>query len=59
MRRKIHLQIDSENNTVTEKWMQLLIQRIIVEQLDVPYRLKAKLLHQVLLAEKSKEDYSD
>ena len=52
MRRKIHLQISSENNTVTDNWVQLLMQRIIVEQLDVSHRLKAKLLHQVLMKEK-------
>ena len=34
---------------MTDKWIQLLIQRIIVEQLDVPYQLKAKLLYQTFI----------
>ncbi|MHA6261513.1 hypothetical protein ACXYMX_16760 [Sporosarcina sp. CAU 1771] len=46
MRRKINLSIGSEVNPVTDVWIQYLIQRIIVEQLEVPYRLQAKLLHQ-------------
>lgn len=55
MRRKIHLQTGAENNTVTDKWVQLLIQRIIVEQLDVSYQLKAKLLHKTLISERNEE----
>ncbi|MED3997811.1 hypothetical protein P4647_24790 [Peribacillus frigoritolerans] len=46
MRKKINIQTDSEINPVAEIWIQHLIQRIIVEQLDLPHRLQAKLLHQ-------------
>jgi hypothetical protein len=49
MRRKINLYTGSDVNSVTDVWFEHLIRRIIVEQLDVPYRLKAKLLHQTLL----------
>lgn len=49
MRRKINLHTGSDVNSVTNVWFEHLIRRIIVEQLDVPYRLKAKLLHQTLL----------
>lgn len=55
MRRKIHLQTGTENNTVTDKWVQLLIKRIIVEQLDVSYQLKAKLLHKSLIPKRNEE----
>ncbi|WP_179951874.1 hypothetical protein [Bacillus sp. TE8-1] len=48
MRRKVNLHTSSEINPVTDVWLQHLIQRLIVEQLDVPYRLKAQLLHQTL-----------
>ncbi|MEH7110219.1 hypothetical protein [Bacillus sp. JJ1764] len=46
MRKKINIQTESEMNPVADIWMQHLIQRIIVEQLDVPHRLQAKLLYQ-------------
>ncbi len=49
MRKKIHLKTSVEKNDMTDKWIQLLIQRIIVEQLDVPYQLKAKLLYQTFI----------
>lgn len=48
MRKKVQLQTESEVNTVTDLWIQHLIQRIIVEQLEIPHRLQAKLLHQTL-----------
>ena len=57
MRKKIHLKTGVGNNAVTDKWIQLLIQRIIVEQLDVSYRLKAKLLRQTIT--QTKEDNKD
>lgn len=46
MRKKINIQTESEMNPVADIWIQHLIQRIIVEQLDVPYRLQSKLLYQ-------------
>jgi hypothetical protein len=56
MRKKIHLHISSEVNSVTDVWVQHLIQRIIVEQLEVPFRLQAKLLHQSLSRDKVRND---
>ncbi|MBD3108059.1 hypothetical protein IEO70_06735 [Bacillus sp. AGMB 02131] len=58
MRRKVHLYTSSENNGATNKWIQLLIQRIIVEQLDVSYQLRARLLHQALTKARNEEDKS-
>lgn len=46
MRKKINIRTQSEMNPMVDIWMQHLIQRIIVEQLDVHHRLKAKLLSQ-------------
>ena len=57
MRKKIHLKTGTENNALTDKWIQLLIQRIIVEQLDVSYRLKAKLLHQTFIQRNEENKY--
>jgi hypothetical protein len=45
MRKKINIQTESEISTVADIWIQHLIQRIIVEQLNVPHRLQAKLLY--------------
>lgn len=55
MRRKVQLRTESEVNTVTDLWIQHLIQRIIVEQLEIPHRLQAKLLHQTLEKGKNKK----
>ncbi|USY55874.1 hypothetical protein P5663_19185 [Priestia flexa] len=55
MRKKIQLQTDSEVNSVTNLWIQHLVQRIIFEQLDVPPRLQPKLLHQINHNERKKE----
>jgi hypothetical protein len=46
MRKKINIQTESEMTPVADIWMEHLIQRIIVEQLDVPHRLQAKFLYQ-------------
>ncbi|MFD0828463.1 hypothetical protein ACT8ZR_22815 [Neobacillus sp. M.A.Huq-85] len=56
MRKKINIQTDSEINPVAEIWIQHLIQRIIVEQLDLPHRLQAKLLHQKIPKESENND---
>lgn len=57
MRKKIQLQIGNENNIATEKWVQLLIQRIIIEQLDIPPHLKAKLLNNTLIKDRNEKNY--
>lgn len=54
MRKKIHLKAGSEYNAATDKWIEHLVQRIIVEQLDIPHQLQAKLLYRSLI--KRKED---
>lgn len=46
MRKKIKIHTEFEMNPMADIWMQHLIQRIIVEQLDVHHRLQAKLLYQ-------------
>ncbi|MDT2048034.1 hypothetical protein [Priestia flexa] len=53
MRKKIHLSTGDQNNKVTDKWGELLIKHIILDQLDIPPRLKAKLLHQSPSKEKN------
>lgn len=53
MRKKIHLSTGDQNNKVTDKWGELLIKHIILDQLDIPPRLKAKLLHQSPIKEKN------
>jgi hypothetical protein len=54
MRKKINIQTESEINSVADIWIQHLIQRIIVKQLDVPHRLQARLLYQKI--EKEREN---
>jgi hypothetical protein len=55
MRRKINLQVNSETNKVADLWIQHLVQRIIVEQLDISPQLQANLLYKTLKKLKSKE----
>ncbi|WP_218008534.1 hypothetical protein, partial [Priestia flexa] len=40
-----NLKTNSEVNDVANLWIQHLIQRIIVEQLDIPPRLQSKILY--------------
>lgn len=48
MRKKIQIQTVSESNGVTNIWIQHLVNRMIIEQLNLPYRLQAKLLYETL-----------
>jgi hypothetical protein len=48
MRRRVQLRTVSENNSATNIWIQHLVNRIIIEQLNLPHRLQAKLLHETL-----------
>jgi hypothetical protein len=48
MRRRVQLRSVPENNKATDLWMQHLIARIVIEQLELPYRLQAKLLYETL-----------
>lgn len=56
MRKKINIQTESEMNPVADLWIQHLIQRLIVEQLDVPHRLQAKLLYHKIAKESESND---
>ncbi|WP_154676004.1 hypothetical protein [Bacillus dakarensis] len=49
MRRKIQVRTISESNDATNVWIQHLVNRIIIEQLNLPNRLQAKLLYETLL----------
>jgi hypothetical protein len=46
MRKRVRLQISSENNNTSNLWIQHLLHRIIVDELNLPPRLQAKLLHE-------------
>jgi hypothetical protein len=46
MRKRIRLQISSEKNKTSNLWMQHLVHRIIVNELDLPAPLQAKLLYE-------------
>ncbi|MCM3361277.1 hypothetical protein [Niallia sp. MER TA 168] len=59
MRKKINIQTESEMNPVADIWVQHLIQRIIVEQLDVHHRIQAKLLYQDIVKERRNNDSSN
>lgn len=48
MRKKIKIQTVSESNGATDVWIQHLINRLILEQLNLPHRLQAKLLYETL-----------
>jgi hypothetical protein len=48
MKKRVRLQIAPQSNTATNLWIQHLVSRMIVEQLQLPSRLKAKLLYDTL-----------
>ncbi|SHG30158.1 hypothetical protein [Ornithinibacillus halophilus] len=48
MRRRVELRSAEENNQTTNIWIQHMVSRIIVEQLNLPPRLQAKLLYETL-----------
>ena len=48
MRSRVQIRTVSENNEVTNIWIQYLVNRIIIEQLNLPHRLRAKLLYETL-----------
>ena len=48
MRRKVQIRTVSESNGATNVWIQHLVNRIIIDQLDLPHRLQAKLLYETL-----------
>ena len=56
MRKKINLSSEEKFNPVVESWMQHLIKRIIVEQLDLPHRVQANLLYQDIVRDNKSND---
>jgi len=46
VRKRVKLHTASESNQATNVWMEHLINRIIVEQLNLPHRLQAKILYE-------------
>ncbi len=48
VRKVVRIQTVSQSNAVTNVWIQHLINRIIIEQLNLPHRLQAKLLYETL-----------
>ncbi|MFQ3544233.1 hypothetical protein Q7A53_09100 [Halobacillus rhizosphaerae] len=48
MRRRVQLRSVSEHNNTTTVWVQHLTARLIIEQLQLPYHLHAKLLHETM-----------
>ena len=55
MRRKIQVRKIAENNDATTVWLQHLVNRIIIEQLNLPQHLQAKLLYEILPKHKKDE----
>lgn len=48
MRRRVKIRTVSESNNATNIWVQHLVNRIIMDQLNLPHRLQAKLLYETL-----------
>lgn len=48
MRKRVQLRTVSDDNEATNIWIQHLVNRIIVGQLNLPQRLEAKLLYETL-----------
>ncbi|MCM3569221.1 hypothetical protein [Neobacillus mesonae] len=55
MKKRVRLQTAPQTNTATNLWLQHLISRMVVEQLQLPPRLKAKLLYETL----SKQEWGE
>lgn len=47
MRRRVSLQSIPETNPVSNVWIQHLIARLLVGELNIPHRLQAKLLYEL------------
>jgi hypothetical protein len=48
MKKRVQLRTVSENNEAINIWIQHLVNRIIIGQLNLPQRLQAKLLNETL-----------
>ncbi|MDQ0273737.1 hypothetical protein [Cytobacillus purgationiresistens] len=51
MRRKISITTGEQESILAQQWVECFIRRMVVEQLDIPHRLKAKLLYQSIRAQ--------
>lgn len=47
MRRRVQLRSIPEENPVSNVWIQHLIARILIGELNIPHRLQAKLLYEI------------
>lgn len=56
MRKKINIQMEQSENPVADVWIEHLIQRIIIDQLDIHHRLQAKLLYQNITRRRENND---
>ena len=56
MRKVVKLQTVNEDNKAIQVWMQHLINRILLEQLDLPVPLAAKVTYQLSKQMPRKED---
>lgn len=56
MRRRIQVRTAEESSHTTNIWIEHLLTRIIVEQLNLPQRLQAKLLYDTLTKNNRGED---
>jgi hypothetical protein len=59
MKRRVQLRTVSTNNEATNIWLQHLVNRIIVGQLDLPQRLQAKLLYETLPKKRNEASNSE
>ena len=56
MRKVIKIQTINEDNKAVQVWMQHLINRLLMEELDLPLPLAAKVTHQLSKKNYQKED---
>lgn len=57
MRKKIRIQSSKDVNSATDAWMQHLVQRLIIGQLEIPYEIQARLVYiQLDKPQKPKDD---
>ncbi|MFT8320832.1 MAG: hypothetical protein ABF649_08005 [Bacillus sp. (in: firmicutes)] len=55
MRKRVQIRTAEGSNDATNVWINHLVNRIIIEQLHLPYRLQAKLLYETMPKTKEKK----
>lgn len=55
MRKVIKLQTVQQENEAANIWMKHLVNRLLLEQLDLPIPLAAKVVHQISKAKRNEE----